>query len=523
MMKVVSAEKMRWIDAETISRFGIPGHVLMERAGKGVAETIKTLADYTGRNGSDVLLFAGTGNNGGDAYVCARHLKRMGFLPRVCLAGRRTKVKGDAWKHLELMVSTGIQLEEAYDESSAEEFFSSVDFCRGFIVDALLGTGVKGAPREPMAGIIRRINLMASDSLVVAVDIPSGLDADTGETEGEAVKADVTTTMALPKLGMVAENAIEYTGPVNVIDIGVPGDLIAGVESEIELITAGDVARLFPGRRRNAHKGDFGHVLIIAGSAGFSGAPILSAGGAVRSGAGLVTVLTPGVCAAPVAARVPEAMVHSATGDAFSRLNRRSLDCLNRGLEDFDAILAGAWLGTGKNIEDILSRLFSECNCPLILDADALNTCALRPDMLAGAESRLAMTPHPGEMGRLLSCSAANVQKDRLKAAVSAAEKFNAVVALKGAGTIVASTGRVPAINTTGNPGMASGGTGDVLAGLAAGFAAQGMDVHDALCGAVHIHGHAGDIAAWRFSQPGLSATELMEDIPSAFASFSVR
>ena len=522
-MKLVSSKQMREIDGKIISDFNIPGEVLMDMAGRGVAEIVRSLADLTGRHGASVRLFAGHGNNGGDAYVAARYLKGWGFNVQVLQAGAVASVKGDALKHLELMQSADVEICElasngdtlSLPEPGPEEY--------GFVVDGLLGTGTVGPAREPIASVIRHINRLAERNIVVAIDVPSGLDADTGETAGDAVVADVTATMGLPKRGLVAPCAVKYVGTVKVVDIDVPAELMADQGSDVELITSVDLASLFSSRLRDSHKGDFGHVLVISGSAGYSGAPALAGGAAVRSGVGLVTVLTPRDCASAVAAVVPEAMVHPACGSHAGHMGPEAVDGLSCELNKFDAVVIGPGLGTEPGAMELVERVLRECSRPVVLDADALNVCCRRTDLISSASCPVVITPHPGEMSRLLSCSTVDVQSDRIGVAITAAAELKAVTVLKGAGTVVAAAGKNTAVNMTGNPGMATGGMGDVLAGLIGGLLAQGLTPFDSACAGVYLHGCAGDRSAWRSSQAGLTAGAVIDELPYVFKELTVR
>ena len=521
-MKAVSSEMMKEIDRRTIAEFGIPGEVLMDRAGHGVARVVRRLADITGKLKAQVKLFAGRGNNGGDAYVAARYLAEWGFPAEVWLAGTSDAVTGDALTHLNLMREAGVKLHELPAPEDWDALAASLPEDDGLVVDALLGTGITGPAREPVASAIRCIRTLAQRDIVVAIDIPSGLNADTGEAPGETVAADVTVTMAMPKTGLLAPCAVDFVGTVEVIDIGVPDELSGAVESDLELVTPQELKGLFPPRARATHKGTFGHVLIIAGSTGYSGAPILAARAATRSGVGLVTALVPAALAGALAAAVPEAMVHPAPSSPAESLGPDSLALWHRSPNDFDAILIGPGLGSDGTPE-LVQKLLHGCTVPLVIDADALNACAGCADPIREARCPRVITPHPGEMGRLLGCSTADVQADRLPVAKRAAAATGSVTVLKGAGTIIATPeGRV-AVNMTGNPGMATGGMGDVLGGLLAGLLAQGMAPFDAARSAVYLHGRAGDDAAWRVSQPGLTAGDVIRELLNVFLDLAGR
>jgi len=514
---------MKEIDRRTIAEFGIPGEVLMDRAGRGVAEAVRRLADLSGRGEAPVRLFAGRGNNGGDAYVAARYLAQWGFPAEVWLAASVDAVTGDARAHLDLMREAGVALHELPAPEDWNVLANTPPAAAGFAVDGLLGTGITGPAREPVASAIRHIRGLGRRDIVVAIDIPSGLNADTGESPGDTVAADVTVTMAMPKNGLLAPCALDFVGTLEVIDIGVPPELSGTVESELELVTPEHIRPQFQPRNRTAHKGTFGHVLVIAGSTGYSGAPILAARAATRSGVGLVTALVPTALAGAVATAVPEAMVHPAPGALHNGLGPDSLESWDRSLDDFDAILVGPGLGTGTAAVGLVDKVLAESAVPLVLDADALNVCAGRADAFRQAQCPTIVTPHPGEMGRLLACSAGDIQADRVAAAKRAVDAIGSTVVLKGAGTLVASSGGRIAVNMTGNPGMATGGMGDVLGGLLAGLLAQGAAPFDAAVSAVYLHGRAGDSAAWRLSQCGLIAGDVIDELPNAILELAGR
>ncbi|MFH0954470.1 MAG: NAD(P)H-hydrate epimerase [Verrucomicrobiota bacterium] len=310
-MKLVSAAQMRELDRRTIEELGTPADDLMDWAGQGVADVVRRMTEVAGFFSPHIHLFAGRGNNGGDAFAAARHLKDMGFSVEVWLAGAANEVQGDALKHLSRMKTAGIELRELPTKEDWEDARASRESA-DILVDGILGTGSAGPARGPAVGAIQYINALSQDALVVAIDIPSGLDADTGAAEGDVVRADVTATMGLPKLGLVEPAALDYVGCIEVIDIGIPDDFVAQVPaaSDRELIYLPDLKPLFKRRPRASHKGNYGHVLLIGGARGYAGAIALAARAAMRSGAGLVTALVPSSVAGIVAGASLETMVH---------------------------------------------------------------------------------------------------------------------------------------------------------------------------------------------------------------------
>ena len=523
-MKFVTSQRMREIDRAAVSEFKISGEQLMERAGTGVAAIVAHVGRAVGCREPSVLLVAGRGNNGGDAFVAARCLSRQNVPVEVWLAGAVESVKGDALTHLTRMKSAGVTLQEFPTVADWEDALDSLEGgAPDIVVDGVLGTGVKGPARGPAAGAIRYINELQSRSLVIAIDIPSGLDADTGAAPGSVVKADVTATMGFPKTGLIAAQAADVVGNLEVIDIGIPSELVERVTSEYELVTAVDLRAVLPRRPRDAHKGTFGHVLIVGGAAGYTGAAALATRAALRSGVGRVSVLTPQPQSIIVSASAPEAMVR---GGATTPTGSLSADALSDAFPDltvFDAVLVGPGMTQHEDTAALVDQVLAQKRVPVVLDADALNVCAGRTDVLSGAICPLVLTPHPGEMARLQERTVGEVQADRFSAATRGSKEWGATVVLKGAGTIVTHTECVPCINMTGNPGMATGGTGDVLAGLLAGLLAQGVEPYDAGRLAVYLQGRAGDSAAWRSSQAGLTAGDLIEEIPFAFRELTPR
>ncbi len=527
MMKVCGTAQIRELDRRTIADFRVSGETLMDRAGYGVAHAVDGLCDRYGWRGTSILLVAGRGNNGGDAFVAARYLKGFGYEVSVWLAGAAADVQGDARAHLTRMKSAKIRLEEFPTQEDWDQLAGDLADGGGpgatLVVDGVLGTGARGPAHGPAAGAIRYINALAAHSFVVAIDTPSGLDTDTGQAGGDTVAADLTVTLGLPKRGLVEPCALNWVGRLEVVDIGFPPALVEKIETEIEFIAAADVRRIIPRRPRDAHKGGFGHVLILGGAAGYAGAVSLAARAAVRSGAGLVSVMAPRGVAPTVAGAVLEAMVHPAPETEIGSLAAAGWEAWRERLGRFSAVLAGPGMTRHPDTRSLADKLLRDCPLPLVLDADALNAFEGRLDELGRRQAPLVITPHPGEMGRLLGCPAAAVQADRFAAARAAAKRSRAVVVLKGAGTLVAAEGRLLQVNLTGNPGMACGGSGDILAGLLAGLLAQGLQPFDAARAAVFLHGRAGDDAAAQKTEHSLAAGDILDSLPYAFQQIAPR
>ena len=523
-MKLVVAAQMRELDRRTVEEGRVKGEVLMDRAGEGVAMAVRRMAEAAGFPSPLIHLIAGRGNNGGDAFAAARRLKQMGFEVEVWLAGGESQVTGDARLHLTRMKAAKIGLSELPSLEDWQDAIRNPCYAE-IVVDGVLGIGLEGPARGPAAGAIQYINSQANDALVVAIDVPSGLSADTGRAEGDAVLADLTVTMGLPKLGLVEPAAREHVGSMEVVDIGIPAEFVqdASTDAGRELIYASDLKPLFPRRRRTTHKGDYGHVLLIGGSPRYAGAIAMAARSALRSGVGLVTALVPEGLEARVGAGADELMVLGGKTTTAGTLSAANWMDIRERAEDFTAILVGPGLTLHPETLPLVRNIIRESPVPLVLDADAISILAGQADYLSKARYPAVITPHPGELARLLGQRVEDIQADRIGAATAAAELTRSVVVLKGAGTVVAHAGRPVGINLTGNPGMATGGMGDVLAGLLAGLLAQKFHPCDAASAAVYLHGRAGDLAAWRKCQTGLIAGDVIDELPFALRELTLR
>lgn len=512
IMRSVTTEQMRGLERRAIEELGIAGAVLMDRAGRGVAEVIRQLLHWRNEPDTSVRLIAGRGNNGGDAFAAAFHLHGWNVPVDVWLAGTPDELKGDALLHYRHMTSSGVAARVMATEADWPSPGAGSRE-RVVLVDGLLGTGLQGAARGVAARAIDFLNAMGARSPIVAIDVPSGLNSDTGVAEGAIVRADITVTMGLPKQGMLQPAALPYVGQVEVVDIGLPAPPEEWRSDAPELIAAEDVRRLFARRAYDSHKGTYGHLLIIGGAHGYTGAAGLAALGARRCGVGLVSVLTPASVSAAVSAAVPEAMVHPAEETAAGSLSAHCLRAWGRNMDEFDAVLIGPGMTQNLQTSLLIEQILAKPPRTLIMDADALNVMAGKLGRIRDCPASVIVTPHPGEMGRLLGRSAADVQSDRAGAAREAAAQSGATVVLKGAGTLVVDADSVR-LNTTGNAGMAQGGMGDVLSGMIAGLASQGREPLDAASAGVFMHGRAGDIAAWRGSQASMTAGDVCHALP---------
>ena len=504
-MKFVTVAGMRAGEGRAIQCLPMLDRRMMEQAGLGLAQALRDLAAHLGSQPASIRLLAGPGNNGGDVFAAALFLAGWGLRPEVWLACPATKLKGAARYFFERMSEKGIP----WREMAAEQVWLAAqdEPSPPILVDGLLGTGTRGAPEGVLRAAIDFLNSQNRTSLVVSADIPSGMDADTGAAAGAVVQADYTVTMAYPKAGMAAPAAAENLGTLWSVPIGLPAEFADAIPDAIpglHWIAAADVRRILPRRRRNSHKGTYGRALLMGGTAQYPGAIALAAEGALRSGAGLVQVSASAAALAAIIVRTPEAIVGPTLDPAIV-------------LDGADALLAGPGLGRDPEARRLVARLLRETPGPLVLDADAIAVLEGKPEVVKNCPQPVVLTPHPGELAQLLGTDVEHIQKDRRAAVSEAAERTGAVVVLKGAGTLVAQPGQPAWINLNGNPGMACGGSGDVLAGLLAGLLAQKIIPLDAACAAVWLHGMAGDIAALKMTQAAMTAGDIARALPDAF------
>ena len=505
-MRICGAEEMRAIDRAAIEGLGIPGIQLMERAGAAVATAVQRRLARPA-----VAVYCGPGNNGGDGWVAARLLHGRGAAVTVISTVEPAALTGDARLAFEAAERAAVPW--AALQSAPQE----PDRVPAVVVDALLGTGLTRAPDGRHAEAIQRVNAARlRGAHVVAVDVPSGLSADTGQPLGACVQADTTVTFAFLKRGLALFPGVALAGAVEVADIGISDEAAARVPPQCELLTEAEVRALVPRLAPDAHKGAAGRVLVVAGSPGKTGAAHLTIAGALRGGAGLVTLASrPEVLPVALAGR-PEAMSLALPGDGPLALP--DLDPLVEAALAADALVMGPGIPRGPGTARFLRQLAGRARVPCVLDADALNALADEPDLLASWPVPAVLTPHPGEMGRLAQLSIGEVQRDRVGVAREKANAWGCVVVLKGARTVVADPAEPAAVIPTGNPGMATGGTGDVLAGLCGALLAGGMAPFAAARAAAWIHGRAGDLAARRHGQRGMLAGDLAEELGAVWA-----
>ncbi len=512
MEYIVTAKQMQEIDSRTIKDLGIPGMVLMERAGLSVTDEV--LKMYRGTGPGKIVIFCGAGNNGGDGYVVARELAGKNIPVIVYILAKKEKLSGDALTNYRLIESLDIKIRFVTSEKDKPGDI------RNFViaVDALLGTGAKGNVRGLYRNVIEDLN--ESGIPVVSVDIPSGIDADTGLINGVAVKAAVTITMGLPKFGLYLSPGRKYSGKIIVADIGFPEKTVCTEKLTVFRYEDDDIKKLLPVKQLDDHKGDNGKVFTVAGSPGLTGAAYLAGKSVILSGAGLSIVGVPASLNAILENKLTETMTVPLDETEDEVLGRRSFGSIKEKLKWADVVAAGPGLGRNPSTQALIKKIVKECPVPLILDADGLFPFSGKPELLKDRKSDLIITPHNGEFARLMGVDIEEVRKNTIELLKKAAYATGATVLLKGATTLIAQTNGKTVFNITGSPGMASGGSGDVLTGIIASLAGQKMTPDSAaVCGA-YIFGKAGELAAGKFGLRGMTAEDIMNFLPEVFKKY---
>jgi hydroxyethylthiazole kinase-like uncharacterized protein yjeF len=510
-MKVLTSFQMKEIDRRTIEEIGIPGPVLMENA--GIRITAAIVKRFPRIVEEHIVVIAGKGNNGGDGFVVARHLYNMGARPTVLLLAGKEEAKGDAALNLAIAERIGIEIIETPTEAEwkkhrIEAWHASV------IVDAIFGTGLLKPAEGLFAAAIEDIN--KSKAFKVAVDIPSGLSSDVHLVTGPAIKADLTVALAAPKIGHVLPPAEDYVGELVVADISVPAFLFDEPSLKLEFVEKAKLAPYFKKRPKDSHKGNYGHLFILAGSLGKTGAAVMAGTAALRTGAGLVTVGTPQSCLPMIARPMKELMTEALPETPQKTLSAAALPLIVDLMKGKNAVLIGPGISTNPSTAKLATSLLPKIKIPVVIDADGLNILADNPDALRSLPKPAVLTPHPGEFARLVRRSIKDVLDHRLELVPRFAESHGIFIVFKGYRTLIATPeGRVY-INPTGNPGMATGGSGDVLSGMIASLLMQEKDVLGATLAAVYLHGLSGDIAARKLGERGLIAGDLIKYLPKA-------
>jgi NAD(P)H-hydrate epimerase len=517
-MRVLNTEQMREADRRTIEDIGIPSIVLMENAGRQAVAAMEAAFEDLGT--SRVAVICGRGNNGGDGFVVARTLVQRGVDTEVFLLGSVADVRGDARTNLEVLGRIGMTVVEITNAQEWELHFTELSDCE-LVVDAILGTGFHGRLAGFLETVVADLNSLGVP--IVSIDLPTGVSADSALVEGPAVEASMTVTLAAPKIPLVFPPADSHAGDLVIADIGIPLPLIDELEGQhLELLTRERMREIVPARAADSHKGDFGRVLIVAGSTGRTGAAHLAALGSLRSGAGLVTVATPRSCLPVVAAMAPEYMTEPLDETASGTVDFSAVD---RVLEiKADIIAVGPGLGQAPSTAAFVQALVERTGVPMVVDADALNAFAGDPERLMGREEvAVVITPHPGEMARLMNTTIEAIQHDRVRAARDFAVAHRVHVVLKGHRTVIAGPDGRTFVNLTGNSGMATGGTGDLLTGMIAAWFAQLLDAEAACKLAVYVHGTAGDLAEADEGEVSLVAGDVAARLGDAILELTAR
>ena len=513
-MKIVTAAQMQALDHRTITEAHIPGLTLMEHAGTGVITAMEHA--YGPLAHKRVTILCGKGNNGGDGFVVARLLRRKRARPSVLLLAHAKDLQGDAARMYRRCVPSGGSA-AVHVNPNTERVRSELQSA-DLVVDAMLGTGLSSPVSGTYKAAIDLLNDISAEKQcpVIAVDLPSGIHADTGVVLGAAVRASLTVTFGLPKIGLYLGKGIDHAGQVHIFDIGIPPSYTSAVESRVSLITSERVRQLLPPRLPSAHKGTYGHAAIIAGSIGKSGAAAMATTAALRIGTGLVTVATPASVNPVLEAKLLEAMTVPMPETEAKTLASSGLEQLVSFANARSAVAIGPGLTTHPDTTRLIHALLRRLEKPFVLDADGLNAVSEKTVLLNACKTCPILTPHPGEMARLEKTSAQSVNADRIGTATRFAEQHGVILVLKGARTIVARPDGHVAICPTGNPGMATAGTGDALTGIIVGLLAQQLSPWDAACAGTYLHGLAGDLAAGELGQAGMLAGDLIAYIPFA-------
>jgi NAD(P)H-hydrate epimerase len=523
-MKILTAGQMSEVDRMTTETYRVPSLLLMENAGRSVADCLdEACADLRRKS---ICILCGKGNNGGDGFVVARYLALRGCKPEILLFADPSQLKGDALANWEMARALDVPIRTFADVRRGAAFLRKASN-PDVLVDALFGTGLSKPIGREFKPVIDWINGAAERALIASVDIPSGLFADSGVLPGPAVRADMTITFTALKPALVLRPAAECAGKVTVVAIGSPQALLENPEYRMELIDRQCVKTALPRRLPESHKGSYGHLFILAGSRGKSGAALMTGLAALRSGAGLVTLLLPQSLQRSVVGKIPELMTEFIPETPQGSPDFAAAPQVTTLLHDADALVVGPGLTTAESTQALVRDLVTHSHVPVVLDADGINAFPSHPQMLRNENNcPIVITPHPGEMARLLGTGISAIQKKRIETARETSVKHSFFTILKGNQTIIASPSGLILINSTGNPGMATGGTGDVLAGMVGSLVGRwnrrfgGADeraLATHLAAAVFLHGLAGDMAAEQMGMESLIATDLVPNIPGAF------
>lgn len=510
-MKLVTPQQMKVIDDRTINDYGVPGLLLMENAASAVVYEIESMLG--GCNKKRILVLAGKGNNGGDAFAAARLLFCKGADICVYLVGSKDGVSGDALTNMSILGKLGIQVVELIDEKELAALCTDMQKTQ-LIIDGIFGTGLAREVKGLARSVIERAN--GANKPILSIDIPSGIDGTDGTIKGVCISANATVTFCLPKTGLILYPGCEYTGRLITAEIGIPACAIDGQEIKTELIDSEMISRIIPGRVANSNKGDFGKIMFITGSTGMTGSGRLASMASLRSGVGLVYTGVPKSLFNIYGVSLVEPIILPLEDKGSGYL---AVECIPQILENMkrmDILAVGPGLTVSGGVPEIVEKIIEESDVPLVLDADALNSISGNTAVLKRLVVNAVVTPHPGEMARLAGLSINAVQADRMGVAKRFAAEYGVTVVLKGSKTVVAQPDGRVFINPTGNAGMATAGAGDVLTGIIAGLAAQGIPIEEAAIAGVYLHGLAGDAAAAEMGMYALVASDIINYLPQA-------
>ncbi len=517
MELVVTSNEMRSFDRYAIERLKIPSLLLMENAGKGVAQKMR--AHFGDLSGQLIYVLCGKGNNGGDGIVVARHLLIGGCNVVIILTCKPNELKGDPRTNFEILKN----LSKKIATKSSFEFiqYSSVKKLEmlqspNFIVDALFGTGFSGQLKGKYKSLVEWANALPAKR--VSIDIPSGVNADSGVAEGTAFKSDLTVTMAFKKIGLTLNEGRTYIGELEVVDIGVPSNLEIVGNYQTFIVHQKDVQAKLPVRSFNAHKHSVGKIFVLAGSVGLTGAAAMASESAMRAGAGAVILGTPKTVYPMLAKKLTEVMTEPLDATKDGSVSELSLPLIEKHFQWADVVILGPGLSRNEETKCLIQKLVSTSNKRMLIDADGLNAIAENPSCLKKRKAKeVILTPHTGELSRIIKLSSEEIEKNRVEIARKVAREFKVTLVLKGAPTVTATQNGKVFINSSGNPGMATAGSGDVLAGVIAGLWGQGLSAEEAAWTGVFLHGKAGDISKAKFGEKSLLATDIQQHLPEAF------
>ena len=515
-MRLVKASEIQEMDRLTIQELGIPGVVLMENAARGATRIF--LDHFAPPQNSHVGFLCGGGNNGGDGYVMARYLSQAGLKVTVIVLSDLDKISGDALVNLVVNRQLHLEILEVPGPDAWKKHRHVIQDC-DFIIDGILGTGLNTPVKGFYGQVIEEVNSL--DKPVMAIDIPSGLNADTGQIMGVAIKADLTVTFGFPKLGQLVFPGVDLVGRLANIDIGIPNSVATQVPATCFMTEPDDFSYLFNTEKQDIHKGNRGHLLILAGSTGKTGAATLTGLGALRAGAGLVTLGVPKSLNPILENKLTEAMTVPLPETQDGSISLKAESDINRLLEGKTALAIGPGLSTHTETVSVVKNIVAGCGLPMVIDADGINALSGHLNVLANCRDRTILTPHPGEMGRLTGLKSSEIQQDRINTSIHFVKEYGCYLVLKGARTLITGPNSEIHVNPTGNPALSSGGTGDVLTGLIGGFLARGWPIVKAAITGVYLQGIAADLLAEDAGQAGIFAGELLDVLPELMGALS--